>query len=209
MQPASDTTIHEKYYRPVKLLLVLFSSKSWFLGRIFFFSRFLCVLKWGLGSDFCWSLHLYWGWFELALSHSPPSLPFLTTLLTQSNNRHGLKLRKGKRKHAIATSDRGGGKQLFEPNIDKSIQLFTKGISYSHIWTNNMVEGMKCLPPLKRWNHGFESHSRHGCLVCVYSVCVGLCRWQPYNGLILIQGVLPTVYKIKKLKEVARAQTGL
>jgi hypothetical protein len=31
---------------------------------------------------------------------------------------------------------------------------------------------MNCLRSLKRWNHGFESHSRHGCL-CAFILCVG------------------------------------
>jgi hypothetical protein len=50
--------------------------------------------------------------------------------------------------------------------------------------------GLNYLRPLERWDRGFESHLRHGCLCafCVLScVCLG-------------QGVLPTVWKIKKLK---------
>jgi hypothetical protein len=36
---------------------------------------------------------------------------------------------------------------------------------------------MNCLRSLKRWDRGFESHSGHGCLlcVCVYSVFVLPC----------------------------------
>jgi hypothetical protein len=33
------------------------------------------------------------------------------------------------------------------------------------------VKGMNCLPSLGRWDHGFESHSRHGCL-CAFIVCL-------------------------------------
>jgi hypothetical protein len=56
---------------------------------------------------------------------------------------------------------------------------------------------MNRLRPLERCNRGFVSHSTH--LFCVYVVlCVrsGLAKgWSP------IQGVLPTVYRIKKLKK--------
>jgi hypothetical protein len=56
------------------------------------------------------------------------------------------------------------------------------------------VYGMKFLRPPKHWNRWFESHS-----VCVYSVfvlsCVGIGLTM---GLSPVQGVLPTVYKIKE-----------
>jgi hypothetical protein len=49
---------------------------------------------------------------------------------------------------------------------------------------------MNCLHPLKRWDRGFESHSRHGCLcVRLFCVCVVLCAgsglatgWSPVQG---------------------------
>jgi hypothetical protein len=64
---------------------------------------------------------------------------------------------------------------------------------------------MNYLCSLERWDRGFESHSRHGCLycmrlfcVCVFVLCVG-------RGLAMgrspVQGVLPTVYRMKKLKK--------
>jgi hypothetical protein len=61
---------------------------------------------------------------------------------------------------------------------------------------------MNRLRSLESWDRGFEYHSRHGCLCvllfCVYVVlCVGrglATGWSP------VQGVLPTVYRIKKLK---------
>jgi hypothetical protein len=31
---------------------------------------------------------------------------------------------------------------------------------------------MSCILPLERWDRGFESHSRHGCLYCVRLFCV-------------------------------------
>jgi hypothetical protein len=31
---------------------------------------------------------------------------------------------------------------------------------------------MNRLRPLEHWSRGFESHSRHGCIACVYSVFV-------------------------------------
>jgi hypothetical protein len=64
---------------------------------------------------------------------------------------------------------------------------------------------MKCLPLLKHCNHGFESHLRNGCL-SVYSVFVLSCVGSGLNdGPTPIQGFLLIVYKIKRVKEVARA----
>jgi hypothetical protein len=37
------------------------------------------------------------------------------------------------------------------------------------------VQGTNCLRSLERWDLGFESYSRHGCALCVYSVCIVLC----------------------------------
>jgi hypothetical protein len=70
-------------------------------------------------------------------------------------------------------------------------------------------QDMNCLHSLERWDHGFESHSRHGCpCAFILCFCVALCLgsgltmgWSP------VQGVLQTVYKIKKLKKkLAKAQ---
>jgi hypothetical protein len=62
------------------------------------------------------------------------------------------------------------------------------------------VRGMNCPRPLEHWNCGFESHSRHGCL-CAFILFVLSCAgsdlakgWSP------VQGVLPTVSNITKLK---------
>jgi hypothetical protein len=59
---------------------------------------------------------------------------------------------------------------------------------------------------LENWDRGFESHLRHGCLyafVLFVLLCVG-------SGLATdlspVHGVLPTVYRIKKIKKVARVQ---
>jgi hypothetical protein len=40
--------------------------------------------------------------------------------------------------------------------------------------SSHAAYGMNCLCTLGHWDHGFESHSWHGCLVCVciYSVFV-------------------------------------
>jgi hypothetical protein len=60
------------------------------------------------------------------------------------------------------------------------------------------------LRSLERWDRGFESHSRNGCLYseCLFCVSVVLCvgrglatGWSP------VQGVLSTVYRIKKLEK--------
>jgi hypothetical protein len=71
---------------------------------------------------------------------------------------------------------------------------------------------MDCLRSLEGWDRGFKSHSGHGCLHCVrtFCVCVVLCvgsglatGWSP------VQGVLPTMYRIKKLKKWPRPNKGL
>jgi hypothetical protein len=41
--------------------------------------------------------------------------------------------------------------------------------------SSRAVYGMNCLRSLGSWDRGFESHIRHGCLVCVYSVFVLSC----------------------------------
>jgi hypothetical protein len=59
---------------------------------------------------------------------------------------------------------------------------------------------MNCLRSLERWGHGFESHSRHGCLrlFCVF-VGDGLATgWSP------VQGVLPTVLGLRNWSETRR-----
>jgi hypothetical protein len=50
---------------------------------------------------------------------------------------------------------------------------------------------MNCLRSLERWDHGFQSHSRHGCLcVRLFFVCVVLCIGSGLaTGLSLVQGV--------------------
>jgi hypothetical protein len=67
---------------------------------------------------------------------------------------------------------------------------------------------MNCLRTLERWDSWFESHSRRGCLYCVrlFCVCVVLCvgsglatGWSP------VQGVLSTMYRIKKPKKRPRS----
>jgi hypothetical protein len=71
---------------------------------------------------------------------------------------------------------------------------------------------MNCLRLLKHWGHGFESHSRHGCLsVCVYIVFV-----LSYVGSgLAMRADLPSkesyglCKKIKKLKKQPRPNKGL
>jgi hypothetical protein len=62
-------------------------------------------------------------------------------------------------------------------------------------------KGMNSFCSLERWDCRFESHSGHGCL-CAFILCVGsglASGWSP------VQGVLPTVYRIKKLKQQLRS----
>jgi hypothetical protein len=70
------------------------------------------------------------------------------------------------------------------------------------------VYGMNCLCSLERLNHGFELHSRHGCLcVRLFCVCVVLCLGSGLaTGRSLIQGVLPSVKNDYKTEEEVRAQ---
>jgi hypothetical protein len=56
-----------------------------------------------------------------------------------------------------------------------------------------------------RSNARFESHSRHGCLHCVV-LCAGIGL---ATGWSLLQGVLPSVYRIKKPKKRSRSNIGL
>jgi hypothetical protein len=58
--------------------------------------------------------------------------------------------------------------------------------------------------PLKHWVRGFESHLRHGCLLWgfILCLCCSLCRYLSCDGLIPVQGVLPTVYRLRNWKAV-------
>jgi hypothetical protein len=55
---------------------------------------------------------------------------------------------------------------------------------------------MNRLRPLERWDRAFESHSRHRCLRYYVFVlpCVGS---DLATGLSPVQGVLPTVYRLR------------
>jgi hypothetical protein len=87
-----------------------------------------------------------------------------------------------------------------------SLIIFTADHSGRAVW------GMNCLRSFERWDLGFESRSRHGCLyyVQLFCVCVVLCVSRGLaTGWFPVQGVLPTVYKIKKLKKRPRPNKGL
>jgi hypothetical protein len=67
---------------------------------------------------------------------------------------------------------------------------------------------MNCLRSLGSWDSWFESHTMHGCLVCVcvYSVCVVLCLGRGHaTSWSLVQGVLPSVKWLWNWKVEARA----
>jgi hypothetical protein len=71
---------------------------------------------------------------------------------------------------------------------------------------------MNCLRSLERWDRGFESRSRHGCLFCVrlFCVCVVLCVGSGLaTGWFPVQGIIPSAYRIKKLKNRPRPNKGL
>jgi hypothetical protein len=70
-----------------------------------------------------------------------------------------------------------------------------------------------CLRSLGRWDRGFESHSRHGYLVCVcvysvffFVVCLGSYLAMGWS---LVQGVLPSVKMITELNKGLRPWMGL
>jgi hypothetical protein len=72
---------------------------------------------------------------------------------------------------------------------------------------------MNCLRSLECWDHGIESHSRHWCLyfLCLFCVYIVLCVGRGLaTGRSSVQAVLPTVYRIKKLKkQPSRPKKGL
>jgi hypothetical protein len=69
---------------------------------------------------------------------------------------------------------------------------------------------MYCLRSLGGRDRGFESHTRRGCLVCVFfCVCIVLClgrglatSWSP------VQGILPSVIDQETEKSVLRSKVG-
>jgi hypothetical protein len=97
--------------------------------------------------------------------------------------------------------------------ISRTVLLCTTSSKAYH--NDRAVQGVNCLRSLEIWAHGFESHSRHGCL-CLFSDCVllfvgsGLATaWSPF------QGVLPFACRINKFwkrpwsrKRAVEPQTG-
>jgi hypothetical protein len=59
---------------------------------------------------------------------------------------------------------------------------------------------MKCLRPLKHWDRGFESHSRHGGLTAFILVVLSCVDSGLTTGWSPIQRVLPTGCKINKFR---------
>jgi hypothetical protein len=60
-----------------------------------------------------------------------------------------------------------------------SIEYIFHSFNSQLIWRHSQwprCKGMNCLHLLERWDRGFESHSRHGCLYPFICVCVVLCR---------------------------------
>jgi hypothetical protein len=56
------------------------------------------------------------------------------------------------------------------------------------------VWNMYCLRSLGSRDRGFESHTRHGCLICVFILCFVLCLGRGLaTSWSLVQGVLPSV----------------
>jgi hypothetical protein len=54
---------------------------------------------------------------------------------------------------------------------DVYVKIYQSDVSlFADDHSGRTVWGMNCLRPLERWDRGFESHSRHGCLrlSCVY-----------------------------------------
>jgi hypothetical protein len=63
-----------------------------------------------------------------------------------------------------------------------------------------LYDQQDCLRPLERWDRGFESHLRHGCL-CLFCVRTGsglAMGWFP------VQGALPTVLGLRNWRETKR-----
>jgi hypothetical protein len=61
--------------------------------------------------------------------------------------------------------------------------LFVVYLTADH--SSRAIYGMNRLHPLKHWDRGFESHSRHACLCAIILCsCYSVCRQRPSNGLI-------------------------
>jgi hypothetical protein len=54
-------------------------------------------------------------------------------------------------------------------DIDQGLETFQ--FIWKADYSGRVIECMNHLPSLEHWDHGFESHSRHGCL-CVRLFCV-------------------------------------
>jgi hypothetical protein len=91
--------------------------------------------------------------------------------------------------------------------ISQKIELFippavrTSNPTDTNIHISAKYETIYCLRSLERWDRGFESHSRHGCLCALFCVCVVLCVGSGLAmGWSLVQGILQSVYKLGNWK---------
>jgi hypothetical protein len=74
------------------------------------------------------------------------------------------------------------------------------------------IKGINCLRSLECRDRGFESHSRLCCLYRARLFCVSVLLFVgrcPESGWFPVQGVLPVMYRIKKLKKRSRSNRGL
>jgi hypothetical protein len=86
-------------------------------------------------------------------------------------------------------------------NISIKVYLYTPILTYLNAITSPLF--INCLRSLEPWDRGFESHSKYGYLCAfLFCVCVVMCVGSGVaTGWCPVQGVLPSVYRIKKLKE--------
>jgi hypothetical protein len=87
-------------------------------------------------------------------------------------------------------------RSLYFTNFSSTFKMKSSYVCWNkwfYSYGGRAVWGMNCLRSLERWDCGFESHSRHGCL-CVRLFCVVLCVGTGLaTGSSLVQAVLPSV----------------
>jgi hypothetical protein len=92
------------------------------------------------------------------------------------------------------------------PSQKRTPSLFYSVTTIRADHSGRAVWGMNCLRSLERRDRRFESQPRHRCL-CAFILCFcSVCKQRPCYALIPpVPGVLPIVYRIKKLKKRPRS----
>jgi hypothetical protein len=91
---------------------------------------------------------------------------------------------------------------------DRNLQEYRRNLLTLCLGTADHSGHINCLRSLGRWDRGFGSHSRHGCLSAfILCSCCPVCRQRPCEGLITrLRSPTVCVKKIYETEKESRAE---